>query len=312
MFDIVGIGILVVLAAALGWLARRAWQSTHRVLRWVGTTLSGLLTVVFVIALVLALVGYYKLNRKYDNPVLEITVQATPELLARGARIVSFCAGCHGAEEALPLDGQDWSAEMPFPVGSIWAPNLTPAHLGAWSDGEIIRAIREGIHPSGRSLLFMPSSAFRNLSDADVHAIVAYLRSQARIEPDTPPNKLNVLGAIMVNIGPAFEAQPPVTGPVVAPPAGPTAAYGEYLTSITCAVCHGEDLGGNPVFEAPGLVGAGRGWTEEQFIGFMRTGVRPDGRAVDGDAMPWRIFMEFLASDDDLKAIFARLAALGG
>ena len=313
MFDILRVAILVGLTVALGWLARRAWRSTRRVLKWVGATLCGLLALVVAAALVVALVGYYKLNRKYDNPVAQISVAVTPELVARGERFGELCAGCHAADESPPLEGHDFLGEDAPPIGTLWAPNLTPTHLGEWSDGEIIRAIREAIHRSGRSLLIMPSNAFRNLSYADVHAIVAYLRSQPPVEPDTPHNRLNVLGAILINVFPVREAQPPVTEPVVAPPAGPTAEYGEYLTSITCAGgCHGGGLGGDARFNAPGLVGAGLTWTEDQFITFMRTGVRPDGRAVDGEAMPWENLSEFLADDDELRAIFARLAALGG
>ena len=312
MFDIVGVAVLVGLAVALSWLGRRAWRSTRRVVKWVGATLCGLLALVVVTALVVALVGYYKLNQTYDNPVAQISVEVTPELVARGERFGQFCAGCHAADQSPPMEGDDFLGEDAPPIGTFWAPNLTPTHLGEWSDGEIIRAIREGIHKSGRSLLVMPSSAFRKLSDADVHAIVAYLRSQPSIEPDTPANKLNVLGAILIGVFPVREAQPPVTEPVVAPPSGPTAEYGEYLTSITCALCHGGDLGGDAGFNAPGLVGAGLAWTEDQFITFMRTGVRPDGRAVDGETMPWEILSEFLADDDELKAVFARLAALGG
>ena len=312
MFDVVGVAVLVGLAVALGWLGRRAWRSARRVVKWVGATLCGLLALVVATALVVALVGYYKLNRKYDNPVAQISVEVTPELVARGERFGQFCAGCHAADQSLPMEGFDFLGEDAPPIGTLWAPNLTPTHLGEWSDGEIIRAIREGIHRSGRSLVIMPSKFFRNLSDADVHAIVAYLRSQPPIEPDTPPNRLNVLGAILINVFPMREAQPPVTEPVVAPPAGPTAEYGEYLTSISCAICHGVDLGGDAEFNAPGLIGAGLAWTEDQFIAFMRTGVRPDGRPVDGKAMPWAMLGELLADDDELKAIFARLAALGG
>lgn len=312
MFDIVGVTVLVGLVVALSWLARRAWLSTRRVVKWVGATLCGLLALVVVTALVVALVGYYKLNQTYDNPVTQISVAVTPELVARGERYGQFCAGCHAADQSPPMEGSDFLGEDAPPIGTFWAPNLTPTHLGEWSDGEIIRAIREGIHRSGRSLLIMPSNTFRNLSDADVHAIVAYLRSQPPIEPDTPPNRLNVLGAILIAVFPMREAQPPVTEPVVAPPSGPTAEYGEYLSSITCALCHGGNLGGDAEFNAPGLVGAGLTWTEDQFITFMRTGVRPDGRAVDGEAMPWKILSEFLSDEDELKAVFARLAALGG
>jgi hypothetical protein len=79
----------------------------------------------------------------------------------------------------------------------LWAANLTPAHFKNWSDGEIVRAIREGVGKDGRSLVIMPSEVFHNLSDADVQAIVAVLLAQPAVEPDTPTKQFNVLGAIM-------------------------------------------------------------------------------------------------------------------
>ena len=158
----------------------------------------------------------------------------------------------------------------------------------------------------------MPAGMFRNLSDDDVQAIVAFLRSQPPVEPDTPPNNLSVLGAIMVNFEPVFEAQPPLTEPVVAPPAGPTAAYGEYLASYTCSICHGADLDGDDVFGGPGLAGVGLTWTEAQFIHFIRTGERPSGPAVDSELMPWEILSKLYEDDDELRAIFAHLGTLGG
>jgi len=316
MFDIFGVSLLVGLAVLFGWLTRRAWHANRRVLKWSGAVLSGLLTLVFGAALGAALLGYAKLNRKYDNPVPRVSVDLTPERIAKGERFgASFCAACHAADESPPMEGRDFLEDAP-PIlgtffGTLYAPNLTPTHLGEWTDGEIIRAIREGVHRSGRSLMIMPSRMFRNLSDDDTQAIVAYLRSQPPVEPDTPPNSLDVLGAIMVNFEPVFEAQPPITEPVVAPPAGPTAAYGEYL-SYTCSFCHGTDLGGSDeAFGGPGLAGVGFAWTEEQFINFIRTGERPSGPPVDGELMPWEILSK-LYEDDELRAIFAHLGALGG
>jgi len=312
MFDIFGVSLLVGLAVLFGWLTRRAWHANRRVLKWSGAVLSGLLTLVFGAALAAALVGYAKLNRKYDNPVPRVSVNLTPERIAKGERFGDLCAGCHAADESPPMEGQDFLEDAP-PIGTFYAPNLTPTHLGEWTDGEIIRAIREGVHRSGRSLLIMPAGMFRNLSDDDVQAIVAYLRSQPPVEPDTPPNSLNVLGAIMVNFGPLLEAQPPLTEPVVAPPAGPTAAYGEYLASYTCLLCHGTDLrGDDDAFGGPGLAGVGFAWTEEQFINFIRTGERPSGPPVDGELMPWEDLSDLFEDDDELRAIFAHLGTLGG
>ena len=311
MFDVVGITLLLGLAALFGWLARRSWHANLRVLKWSGAIISGLLSLIFVAVLAAALVGYAKLNRKHDNPVSDVAVATTPETIAKGERFANLCAGCHAEDGSAPMEGSDFLAEEGAPpIGTVYAPNLTPTHLGDWTDGEIIRAIREGVHQNGRALMIMPSSMFRNLSDEDVHAIVAYLRSQPAVGPDTPPRSLNVLGAILVNLFPVLEAQPPVAEPVLAPPAGPTAQRGEYLVSYTCTLCHGANLGGSREFSAPGLVGAGLAWTEQEFMNFMRTGLRPDGTAVDGDMMPWEI-MSTLFDDDELRAIFAHLGTLG-
>lgn len=310
MFDILGVSLLVVLAILFGWLTRRAWRSSRPAIKWGGVLFSGVLTMAVVAVLAAALIGYAKLNRKYDNPVPQLSVELTPERIARGERFGKLCAGCHAADEALPMEGRDFLGEDAPPVGTFYAPNLTPTHLAEWTDGEIIRAIREGVHRSGRSLLIMPARGFRNLSDDDVHAIVAYLRSQPPVEPDTPPAKLNVLGAIMVNFVPLLEVQPPITGPVVAPPPGPTAEYGAYTSSYTCAFCHGADLRGDETFPSPDLMGVALGWSEEQFLHFMKTGLRPDGSAVDGEAMPWEEMSEFLEVEE-LRAVFAHIGTLG-
>ncbi len=311
MFDIPGVAVLIGLAALFGWLAWRAWHAGRRVLKWSGTLLAGLLRLAFTAALAVALVGYARLNRKYDNPVPDISVAMTPENIARGARFGSFCAACHAEDQSPPLGGQDFMTEGDGPpVGTLYAPNLTPTHLAEWTDGEIVRAIREGVHRSGRSLIIMPSSMFRNLSDEDVRGIVAYLRSQPRLEPDTPPTRLNVLGAILVNLGPIFEAQPPITEPVVAPAADLSAEYGEHLASFACILCHGAELGGVELYGSPGLLGPGLSWTAEQFIDLIRTGLRPDGSALDAEEMPWEALGEIFPEDDELRAIFAHVASL--
>ena len=208
------------------------------------------------------------------------------------------------------MTGQDFLGEDAPPIGVFHAPNLTPVHLNNWSDGEILRAIREGIHRDGRSLLIMPSKYLRHLSDEDVFSIVAYLRSVPPEGEAAPTNRLNVLGAIMVLLSPIFEAQPPLSGPVFAPPPGPTAAYGDYLASFTCDLCHGDNSLGDPSFPSPPLIGIPLAWNESTFIDFMRTGIRPDGSSVDAERMPWKEMSAFLRNDDDLRAIYAHIALL--
>jgi mono/diheme cytochrome c family protein len=312
MFDFIGIGVLVALLALFAWATRQAWRSQQAWLKWGGGLLSGLLTLVCVLALGLALVGYYRLNARHPNPVADLKAAGTPEQIARGEGFARFCAGCHSPNAQLPLTGNDFAADGP-PLGTFYAPNLTPVHLGDWSDGEIVRAIREGIGKQGRSLLVMPTERFRHLSDEDVLAIVAYLRAQPPVEPDTPPLQVSATGAMLLNVLPFFSNQPPIDGPVVAPPRAATPTYGHYLAvTIGCSECHGENLGGGiETFgppQGPDLTRLTQRWSESDFISTMRTGERPTGGQLR-DTMPWQAISAF-ASDDDLKAIYAYLATL--
>ncbi len=317
MIDFVGLLILLALVVLFGWLALRAWRSRRPLLKWLGGIVATLLTVLLAVVLVVGIFGTYQLNRNHSNPVSDVKVAMTPEQIARGEQLVNICVGCHGQQPGqLPLAGHDFlggAAGAP-PIGKLYSANLTPAHLGAWSDGEIIRAIREGVRPDGRSLIIMPSEHFRNLSDDDVQAIVAYLRTLPPVEPDNPPSRLNLVGALMIAtvMGGVQTAQEPV-GSVQAPPAGTSAAYGEYLINImACRACHSANLaggvppGGGP--PSPNLTKIVPTWTEAQFINFFRTGQEPSGDSV-GERMPWQDYNR-MATDDDLKAMYAYLSKL--
>jgi len=169
----------------------------------------------------------------------------------------------------------------------------------------------------GRSLVIMPSDIFHNLSDHDVQAIVAALRAQPAVEPDTPAKQFNLLGAIMAAAllpDEIFTRQPSITAPVTAPPGRPTAEYGHYLSTVAgCASCHGAQLEGGQSGEegsppGPSLVAFVKQHTEADFIKTIRTGVTPEGRTLS-ENMPWRICQKF--SDDDLRALYAYITVLG-
>lgn len=311
MFDFIGVSILILVVVLFAWLTRRAWRLRRPIVKWVAAIASAILMLAAGVFLSAALFGYWKLNRGHDNPIPQVSVAQTAERVARGARFEFYCEGCHAPQTGEPMSGRDFLGEDAPPIGTFYAPNLTPVHLEAWSDGELIRAIREGVHRSGRSLLIMPSRVLRHLSDDDVHAIVAYLRSLPPEGRATAPNRLNVLGAAMVNMIPIFEAQAPVTEPVVAVPPGPTAEYGAYLYSLTCELCHGGDLLGDPQFKAPPLIAIPLAWDAQAFVHFMRSGIRPDGTSVDAETMPWEDLSRFLREDEELRAIYAHLKQRG-
>ncbi len=121
--------------------------------------------------------------------------------------------------------------------------NLTPAgQLAHWSDGEIFRAIRNGVDADGRWLIFMSYINAGKLSDDDIQALIAYIRTvpAAGKETTNPPDQLNPLGVFMLGAGMLKQGNPVFAGVVTAPPKGPTAQYGEYILSYQdCRLCHG-------------------------------------------------------------------------
>jgi cytochrome c553 len=325
MFDIAGVAILVVLIVVFGFLTVRAVKAKRRWLKWVGVLLSGLLTIIPAALLILAMIGFYKLNQRFNNPVSEIQVTRTAAQIARGEKLANICTSCHTPGNQLPLSGSNFGMKFEFPpFGTLYAPNLTPSgDIKDWTDGEVIRAIREGVHKNGRSLLIMPSANFRNMSDEDVQALVAYLRSQPATGGPTPKNQFNILGAIFTNLSDFRTAQQPA-GRVTAPRAG-TPEYGKYLVDIIgCRDCHGDQLQGRVENGQPGPP-AGPNltliiphWTEEEFMTFFNTGELPGGGTVpvitlksgfSEPKMPWPVVRAAM-TDDELKAMFTYLHAL--
>ncbi len=317
MFDYFGVTTLLILAASGTWLALRAKRAQRPAIKWVGLVVSSVVALACTVALGVTLAGYYRINFPSNRQAAaDIRIAGTPDQIARGARFGALCAGCHSADgKNTPLVGRNFLADGP-PFGTLWAPNLTPAgELANWSDGEVIRAIREGVHKSGRSLVVMPSPVFHQLGDNDVEAIVAYLRSQPAAEPNTPPTSLNVLAAILIGSGLApTSVQPHITQPVLAPPEEVSVKRGKYLVSIAaCRRCHGEQLtggeGGDPDAPAgPNLRAILVKWEVEDFIRTIRTGVDPYNHTL-AERMPWKEISAF-ASDADLGAMYMYLHGL--
>jgi len=203
-----------------------------------------------IVALAAIGVSYLALRKPAQRPASAEKIEATPERLARGRYLVhhvSLCIDCHSEHTlayALPLKpgregvgGFIWDAKIGFP-GTLAAANLTPdpqTGLGTWTDGEIIRAIREGVDRKGNALFpIMPYSQYRHMSDDDVKAIVVYLRTIKPQRYEKPPKKLNMPLPFVEKFIPK-----PLDGPVTAPDRSDSVAYGKYLTQIAaCAECH--------------------------------------------------------------------------
>jgi mono/diheme cytochrome c family protein len=187
--------------------------------------------------------------------------------------------------------------------------------LSRWSDGDIFRAIRNSVDPNGRWLVIMSYTNAGNLSDEDVRAVIAYVRSLPDIgkPTDNRPDHLNLLGIAMLGAGMLPKGKPVSIGTVTAPPASPTAQYGEYILSYQdCRACHGAKLTGG----VPGQLGPlgpdlnlVKGWKLEEFVATMRTGVDPNGHELSKE-MPWQPIGRM--SDEELSAVYEYLTHLPG
>jgi mono/diheme cytochrome c family protein len=127
-----------------------------------------------------------------------------PTLVARGRYLVQItgCAGCHtdGAitgepDSARMLAGSHLGIAYTDPFrdvypGVVYPSNLTPdpaTGIGGLTDEQIAAAIRQGARNSARGhLTVMPWPLYQRMSDDDVEAIVAYLRSIPAIQHEVP------------------------------------------------------------------------------------------------------------------------------
>jgi mono/diheme cytochrome c family protein len=207
------------------------------------------------------------------------------------------------------VGGLDLSGDIPLPVGTFVSANLTPAGpLKDWSDGEIMRALREGVGNKGQRLMVMQSTYVRYLSDEDIHALIAYLRSQPAVESNVqePLDQPNMLGVVLLGSGIIPELAP-VKEAIVAPPKGATVEYGQYILSYQdCRSCHGNDLNGGDGTLGPAgpPLSVVKGWSQEEFLGAMRTGITPAGRALQ-PPMPWKTISKM--EDEELQAMYLYL-----
>ena len=147
------------------------------------------------------------------------------------------------------------------------------------------------------------------------------------MDNETPEISILPLGRILVSLG-LFDSEdiPFIPAEAIdhsapfvdAPDAGATAEYGEYLMSITlCSMCHGPDLQGGAPLE-PGMppgpsiaaYGIPGGWSEQEFISTLRTGVTPYGTKLDEELMPWDLYANL--TDDELSAMWLYIGSING
>jgi mono/diheme cytochrome c family protein len=251
--------------------------------------------------------------------------------LARGTYLMNgivACGNCHTPQTPQgPVAGKELAGGTPFRegFGVAYAPNITTdpeTGIGKWTDQQIVTAIREGKRSDGTIIgPPMPIPLYRDMSDEDAQAIVAYMRT-------VPPvaNKV-AKSEYTIPLPPAYG--PPITAAVAAPPKSDKVAYGAYLAGPLghCIECHSSPgangapdyvnhLGaGGMSFNGPWGTTVARNitptnlgtWLDSDIKTAITTGVRPGGERLK-PPMAYGYYKNI--SRDDLDAIVAYLRSL--
>ncbi|MFN1835092.1 cytochrome c [Balneola sp. MJW-20] len=280
------------------------------------------------------------------GPAPEMSIEVTADRVERGKHLandVMACMHCHTPHNKKqfvnPVDstmmgagGVLFGKEEEGLPGNYYSRNITPAALGDWSDGEIFRAITQGVSKDGSALFpIMPWPNYAQLDEEDIKDIIAYLRTLEPVEHEVPASKSDFPMNFIINTMPAapdFSTKPDISDRV---------AYGKYLvTSASCSDCHTPWDKGEPT---PGMAFAGGNefklvtggtvrtanitphmqtgigsWTEEAFLKRFRAHNDPEFQHFDiaegsfNTVMPWMNYSKM--SDEELKSIFAYLQSL--
>ena len=291
-------------------------------LKWAGIVLTILAGILLIALVVIYFQAEARFTRRYETPNDAVTIPTDEKSITLGKRIFQYrgCEACHGEN----LEGKVY-LDDPV-VGLVVSGNLTTGKGGlggSMSDADWIRAIRYGVRSDGTPMLFMPSTEFYFMSDADLGMVIAYIKSVPPVDSAMPRSSVSFTGRIVMTLVPAITFIPaemiPMNDPrPIAPKVGITPEYGEYLTG-SCKVCHGPAFSGGviPGFPsdwppAPNITFGGGSalptWSEQDFINTIRTGKTPMKRELRSKYMPWGSYKYM--SDDELKAVWVYLKSL--
>jgi mono/diheme cytochrome c family protein len=236
------------------------------------------------------------------------------------------CAACHTDVKGggAPLAG---GRPLKTPFGTFYGPNITADKrygIGAWSEAEFRRALRQGIGRDGEHLFpVFPYPAFTGMSDRDIADLYVYLQSLPRVAEANKPHDvswpfswrfLQVLWRWL------FFRQGPL--PAVAE-ASAEWNRGRYLAEavVHCQECHtprnflgglktGLAFSGNPAgpdgMKVPNVTadpetGIGK-WTPDEIADLLKTGQTPEMDFV-GSGMAEVVKGAAALSDSDRLAI---------
>lgn len=255
----------------------------RKILKWFAIFVAGLVGIALLgVAIVYMLMGN-ELSRTFDGVGTKIRIPDDAASIAEGERLARLRGcndGCHGK-------GVQGAVFFEVPDGTrLVAPNLARAARN-YTVAELELIIRHGIRPDRTSVVIaMPSIMFYHLSDTDLGAIVAFLKSQPPGDTKLPDTRVGPIGRLFflyfkTMFGALLSADEiHHQAPRLDSSRPDAAVYGRYLAMTICVECHGTDLRGAPDGFAPSLAIVAA-YSLEDFHELMRTGEPIGGRKLD-------------------------------
>ncbi|WP_298923815.1 c-type cytochrome [uncultured Ramlibacter sp.] len=287
--------------------------------RWIKWTATGVAVLVLLaagLAVTGKVAGERKMARHVSVAVQPLAYVNDAQALERGKYLFLSrgCTDCHGVNGG----GRDFINDGSMHVRG---PNITAGGVtAAYKPEDWVRTIRHGVKPDGRAAMIMPSEDYNRLTDVDLAALVAYVRSLPPLQGGATVLELPLPVRALYGFGAIQDASEKIDHKL--PPAQPVLAavnaqHGAYVASA-CIGCHGEKLsggkipGGPPDWPAAANLTPGAGSAMPQykdaaaFLAMLRSGKRPDGTAIK--VMPFESISKM--NDLDAQALYAFLQTL--
>lgn len=207
--------------------------------------------------------------------------------IAHGERVADLmgCGSCHLED----YSGANFGEMIPL-IEGLWATNISQT-LPEFTDEELEKLLREGVHPD-REIYLMPSRTSQFLSDADMNALIAYLRTIEPTGERTPLPPEGFEDAVAKRLpdeywrvqeyGRAFypnaQEEAEFYAKYRAPSVGEDYERGRYIAAATCTSCHGPGLDGYG--ESDGPVDGVTAYSGEEFDRLMVESVKRDGEKI--------------------------------
>lgn len=292
----------------------------RRFLKALGYVAAGVFALILVVAAAVYGFSEARYRKQYTVNSTTVTVPTDSAAIARGAHLAASFGGC------VECHGENLAGKVVFDdpaIGRVYGANLTSGKGGIGAQltaADIARALRHGVGRDGRPLKVMPSSDYAYLSDTDVAALVAFVKSRPAVDTLQPTVQVGPVGRALFVAGkmPILHAEriDHARSAAMSVPQSATAEYGHYVAAVGCRGCHNPSLSGGPIQggapnwpPAANLTPAGslKAWTEANFAHFLRTGMRPNGTTV-GVVMPIRQTKHL--TDDEVQALWLYLKTL--